>query len=176
MSRWFGPILCAAVAGFAAHFLILRAAPGFMMDRAMDTMEQRGVALHVFALAPRTTPQTQSVVRPSPDLAYSVCRYDFAKLSGPLTVRMATWDSYSSLSFFDAETNNFFTLRGDGQPREVVLYGPDAADISGIRTPTAKGLILIRRLAPSQADYERVHEVAASDLCTGAVSDLIASD
>jgi uncharacterized membrane protein len=158
--------MIAAVAGVAAHVLTVQAAPAFIMGRAMDAMEQRGVPLHAFSLAPRTTPQTQTVVRPSPDLAYSVCRFDFDQLDGPLTVRMAAWDNYSSLSFFDAETNNFLTLRGDGVAREVVLHGPDAPAERASRAPTTKGLILIRRLAPTQADYDRVTGVSASDQCT----------
>lgn len=166
MNRWIGPFVTAAVAGLAAHVFTVQAAPAFIMGRAMDAMAQRGVPLHAFSLAPRTTPQTQTVVRPSPDLAYSVCRFDFDQLDGPLTVRMAAWDGYSSVSFFDAETNNFLTVRGDGVAREVVLHGPDAKAQTGARSPTAKGLILIRRLAPTAADYDRVTRISASDLCT----------
>ncbi|MCL4671748.1 MAG: DUF1254 domain-containing protein [Sphingomonadaceae bacterium] len=166
MNRWIGPFATAAVAGLAAHVYTVQAAPAFIMGRAMDAMEQRGVPLHAFSLAPRTTPQTQTVVRPSPDLAYSVCRYDFDQLDGPLTVRMAAWDNYSSVSFFDGETNNFLTVRGDGKAREVVLHGPAPVSSRAHRSPTTKGLILIRRLAPTQADYDRVTGVSASDLCT----------
>ena len=166
MNRWIGPTLLATVAGVAAHVFTVQAAPSFIMSRAMDAMEQRGVPLHAFSLAPRTTPQTQTVVRPSPDLAYSVCRYDFDQLEGPLTVRMAAWDNYASLSLFDAETNNFLTVRGDGKAREVVLYGPAPVSSREHRSPTKKGLILIRRLAPTQGDYDRVTGVSASDQCT----------
>lgn len=166
MNRWIGPFLTAAVTGVAAHLITVQAAPAFIMGRAMDAMEQRGVPLHAFSLSPRTTPLTQTVVRPSPDLAYSVCRYDFDQLDGPLTVRMAAWDNYSSVSFFDGETNNFLTVRGDGKMREVVLHGPAPVTSQAHRSPTAKGLILIRRLAPTQADYDRVTGVSASDLCT----------
>lgn len=165
MKRWGMPILAGVVIAAAAHFMTLQAAPGFIMGRAMEAMKQRGVPLHAFILTPRTTPQTQTVVRPSPDLAYSVCRFDFSQLDGPLVVRMAAWDRYSSLSFFDAETNNFLTLRGDGELREVVLHGPEMKAPDGARAPSAKGLILIRRLAPSRADYARVTGVSASDLC-----------
>ena len=170
MNRWLGPALLATVAGVAAHVFTVQAAPSFIMSRAMHAMEQRGVPLHAFALAPRTTPQTQTVVRPSPDLAYSICRYDFDRLDGPLTVRMAAWDNYSSVSFFDGETNNFLTVRGDGEPRAVVLHGPDDLPQVGTRAPTTRGLILIRRLAPTRADYDRVTGVSASDLCIPATS------
>ena len=166
MKRWLGPLVVAVIAGVAAHVATVQAAPAFIMGRAIHAMEQRGVPLHAFSLAPRTTPQTQTVVRPSPDLAYSVCRYDFDQLDGPLTVRMAAWDNYASVSFFDGETNNFLTLRGDGKEREVVLHGPAPVSSLEYRSPTTKGLILIRRLAPTQADYDRVTGVSASDLCS----------
>lgn len=170
MRRRLRPLVLGALAAGAAHLFILQAAPGFIMGRAMDAMEQRGVPLHAFALAPRTTPQSQTVVRPSPDLAYSICRYDFDRLDGPLTVRMEAWDNYSSLSLFDAQTNNFLTVRGDGQSRELVLHGPDSRAPGAVVSPTGKGLILIRRLAPASADYDRVTGVSASDRCTPATS------
>lgn len=166
MKRWAGPVAVAVIAAMAGHWAVLQAAPGFIMGRAMAAMEQRGVPLHAFSLGPRTTPQSQTVVRPSSDLAYSVCRYDFDLLEGPLRVRMGAWDNYSSVSFFDAETNNFLTVRGDGKTREIVLHAPGPAAAGQTRSPTAKGLVLIRRLAPTQAEYDRVTGVSASDLCT----------
>lgn len=166
--RWIGPLVLCTLAGLAAHIFTVKAAPGFIMGRAIQAMEERGVPLHAFSLAPRTTPQSQTVVRPSPDLAYLVCRYDFSVIDGPLRVRMAAWTGYSSVSFFSADTNNFLTVRGDGKSRDIVLAGPGEAMDGQSESPSEKGLILIRRLAPTQSDYDEVAKLAPGDLCSTA--------
>jgi uncharacterized membrane protein len=165
MNRWTKPLLAGVVIAAAAHIATLLALPGIIMDRTMGAMEQRGVTLHAFSFAPQTTPQTQTVVRPSPDLAYSLCRYDFSRIEGPLVVKMAAWDGYSSLSFFDGTTNNFLTVRGAGEAREVRLHGPDADASLQPRSPTATGIVLIRRLAPTKADYDRAAATSDNDQC-----------
>ncbi|HRK67250.1 MAG TPA: hypothetical protein PKY73_06825, partial [Hyphomonas sp.] len=57
--------------GFAAaHFLTLNALPGRIMSKAREAMVERGLPLHHWQMSPRVTPETQTIVRPSPDLAY----------------------------------------------------------------------------------------------------------
>nr|WP_245228698.1 DUF1254 domain-containing protein [Pontixanthobacter sp. CEM42] len=112
-------------------------------------------------------PDTQSVVRPSPDLAYSACRFDLTQAPGGIRVVMAAYDGYSSLSFFDAQTNNFRTIRGNGEAQEGVLVPKWATSSQegAIYSPSDKGIILIRRLAPTDEDYARVVEAAKGDVC-----------
>jgi uncharacterized membrane protein len=157
IKRFAGPFLLALVLGAAAHAAIVFYAPSIIMDRAYKMIGQRGTPVHGFQLGPQMRPDTQSVVRPSPDLAYSGCRYDLALAPDGVRVRMAAFDGYSSLSFFDAQTNNFLTLRGDGAVREVVLTRENS--------PSERGIILIRRLAPTDADYARVEQIAVNDEC-----------
>ena len=174
MKRFIGPATFLVIAALVSHFAIVYSAPGLIMDRAMTMIAERGVdysnggsRLHSFNLAPRMTPETQSVVRPSPDLAYSACVFDLDELGGDLQVKMAGYEGYSSLSFFDANTNNFTTIRGDGSGVEVLLttHGSSNSGPNTIETPSSKGVILIRRLAPTQAEYDRVAEIAEADLC-----------
>ncbi len=152
-----GPIIGAVTLGIAAHFAIVYLAPQFIMDRAYTMLGERGTPMHGFQLAPQMRPETQSVVRPSPDLAYSGCRFDLSQAPNGLRVRMAAYDGYSSLSFFDAQTNNFITLRGDGKAKEVVLTRENS--------PSEKGIILIRRLAPTQSEYAAAAQIARGDVC-----------
>lgn len=165
MKIWIGPLMVLLVSAITTHFLILFAAPRIIMDRAMQKMAARGVPLDKFVLAPRVTPQTQTVVRPSPDLAYSICRYDFGRTTGLLKVVMASYPGYSSLSFFDARTDNFLTLRGNSKPRSVLLAGPESREDTLPKSPTDKGLVLIRRLAPDQTAYDQVVRIAEEDIC-----------
>lgn len=159
--------LFVACAGMG-HALTLWLAPPLIMGRAMAAMEDRGIALHRFVLAPRITPQTQTVVRPSPDLAYSVCRYDFSADIDALELTMAPGAQYASLSLFDARTDNFATFRDEGEGASLRLLPPGSRPRDGaLVSPSERGLILIRRLAPRDADYRAVRAIARGDRCGG---------
>lgn len=176
MKRFMLATLIFVIMGLIGHFATLHMTPGVIMSKAMKQIEARGVALHRFSLLPRTTPKTQTVVRPSPDLAYSICRFD---LSGDevLVVRAGLYDNYTSVSFFDMHTNNFATVRvgaGDNPASgsEILLRGPGGAKLEHaayvgpqFESPTQRGLILIRRVAPTVAAYEKVISIASDDSC-----------
>jgi uncharacterized membrane protein len=166
MRRWLGPLLALALCTAAAHVLTLYLTPGVIMNRAMDALAQRGVALHRFTTPERVTPQTQSIVRSSPDLYYALCRYDLSKPGTVLDLRMGAWPDYQSLAFFDGQTDNFATLRGTGKAVSVRLLPPgSAAQPGAIVSPTTKGVILIRRLAPDAARFAAAAEAGKADLC-----------
>lgn len=112
------------------------------------------------------TPQTQSVVRSSPDLYYALCRYDLSDPPARLAVAMGDWPDYQSLSFFDARTDNFAVLRGTGRGVAVRLLAPGSAPEEGaIISPTSRGVILIRRLAPTVERFAAAAEAGKGDAC-----------
>ncbi len=172
MSRWLGPIAMLIVTALATHWAALHYAPGVIMDRTLATLKNRGIAEHAFTTPQRITPQSQAVVRSSPDLFYSLCRYDLStngESSAWLDVTIGEWPEYQSLSFFDAHTNNFATIRTAGSAQKVRMIssmaapGEDAADIV---SPTLRGVVLIRRLAPTQALFEEAKAASNADSCT----------
>lgn len=166
MKRWSGPLILGAILALGAHYTVLQGAPGFVMDKALERLEERGVPLQGFLASPRITPQTQSVVRASPDLAYSVCRYDFSADRRAMIVRAAPWEGYASLSFFDDRTDNYATLRGSGEGIETLLLPPGgSAGAGAIASPSERGVILIRRLAPDAASHARALAVSDGDRC-----------
>lgn len=166
MKPWLGPLLVALLAAAGVHALTLHRAPGFIMDRAMDALAKRGVALHAFTTPQRVTPQTQQVVRSSPDLYYALCRFDLGKPGTRLAVTMGGWPGYQSLAFFDAQTDNFATLRGTGRAVSVDLLPPGSAPEKGaIVSPSPRGVILIRRLAPDAARFAAATEAGKADAC-----------
>jgi len=166
MTRVAGPLAIMLLCAAAAHALTLHFAPAVVMDRAMAALEARGVALHAFTTPQRVTPKTQQVVRSSPDLYYALCRYDLSEPGARLTVAMGAWPDYQSLAFFDARTDNFATLRGTGRAVDVRLLPPGSAPgPSAIVSPTAHGVILIRRLAPDPARFAAAAEAGRSDRC-----------
>ena len=80
---------------------------------------------------------------------------------------MAATEGYASLSFFDAATNNFRTIRGTGNGLEVRLLPPGsgANGPQQVVSPTTTGIMLIRRLAPTKDDYDRAADIARGDSC-----------
>jgi uncharacterized membrane protein len=166
MRRWIGPLAAALGCAAAAHAAALHFAPALIMDRAIAALAERGVALHAFTAPQRISPATQSVVRSSPDLFYALCRYDLDDPGSQVTVRIAAWPDYQSLSFFDARTDNFATVRGTGKAVTLRLLAPGSAPSRGaIVSPTAKGVILIRRLAPSADRYAAAATASVGDAC-----------
>ena len=166
MKRWFGPLAVLLLVAAATHALSLHLAPELIMDRAMGALAERGVALHRFTAPARISPQTQQVVRSSPDLYYALCRYDLANPAAQLELQMGAWLDYQSLSFFDARTDNFATLRGTGKAVRVRLLPPGSAPQEGaIVSPSRRGVILIRRLAPDAARFAAAAAAGAGDRC-----------
>lgn len=164
MKRFLGPILVLVIAALGAHWATLAYAPSIIMDRALVTLKDRGIALHAFTTPARISPQTQTVVRSSPDMFYSLCRYDLSDAETVLDVTMAQWPGYQSLSFFDGNTNNFATYRKSGENFDIRLFGPGKKG-AGIATPTDRGVILIRRLAPTQELFDAAVEASKNDRC-----------
>ena len=164
--------LAALASGFAiAHIATVQAIPGVIMTVATKKIAEQGdLDVNTFRLSQRVTPQSQAVVRPSPDLAYSLCLYDLSE--GPINLTVAPWPAYSSVSFYDAQTNNFATVRAENGAD--ILLTSKSSELSAGRgqerhvSPTRTGVILIRRLAPTEGDYDGVASVAADDRCAGA--------
>lgn len=175
MKPWLGPLAVLLASATATHLAALHLAPTFIMFRAMAALAERGVALHRFTAPLRITPQTQSVVRSSPDLYYALCRYDLANPGMRVVVQMGDWPDYQSLSFFDARTDNFATLRGTGKAVAVRLLPPGSPPENGaIISPTAKGVILIRRLAPDAERFAAAARAGQADRCRIAWKDRVA--
>lgn len=163
------------VAGFAAaHFIVLNALPGQIMSKARERMTGTGIRVHQWQMSPRVTPQTQTIVRPSPDLAYAICLIDLSE--GPVRLSVPTWPEYGSLSIFDASTDNIYAgsldaripgapgtrtvfIQMEGQSVEL----PDDADLVTVNNPEA--LALIRRLAPSQGLYDAAAALVPVSTC-----------
>lgn len=158
-----------------AHFVVLSALPERIMSTVRGKMVENGMPVHTWVMSPRVTPDSQTVVRPSPDLAYAICLIDLS--SGPVELTVPAWPDYGSLSIFEAGTNNVYAgsldTRAEGTPgmRRVVvaLEGQDVyqagADAEQIFVSRPKALALIRRLAPSPAAYEAAAALLPASRC-----------
>jgi uncharacterized membrane protein len=158
----------AALVGLIAHFAVIFAAPYVLMGGAMKKLSGNGRAVNQFVFGPRTTEASRAVVRPSPDLAYASCVYDLAK--GPLHVHAAPWSDYMSISVFQANSDNIFVQNDRQAPMGIdfVLARKDQATPPGARvviSPSVKGVILDRRLAPSQEAFAKADAARHADVC-----------
>lgn len=170
------PFIVFFLAFLAGHLTVLHRTPDVIMNKTMQTMQERGILLNQFVLSPRMTPQTQTVVRPSPDLAYSICMFDL-KRGQSIIVNAIPYGVYTSVSFFDAQTNNFSTVRIDANSNpvtgsKIILHAPGGTRTPNkdlgrhhVEAPTMSGLMLIRRLAPTRMDYDKVAKLSANDSC-----------
>ncbi|MEM8615554.1 MAG: DUF1254 domain-containing protein [Pseudomonadota bacterium] len=173
MRRWWMAIIVFAVAAIGAHFATVYALPGIIMDRAQAQLSERGADPYTWLASPQQTPQTQQIVRPSPDLSYAICLFDMA--DGAVLISAPAWEGYASLSVFDARTNNVFVTSLDGQDGRVLLHNPAVPLIEEGRfylkgdepvvTLKGKGLALIRRVAPGAQRHAAAESLIEESVC-----------
>ena len=167
--------LAAFLVTFAlAHFVVLNALPGKIMTKVRDRMMEGGLTENVWRMTPRTSPETQTVVRPAPDLAYAICLIDLSE--GPVELTAPAWPEYASLSVFSATTDNVYAgsldARAPGTPvvRRVIVAAegqavPEAGTADIVRLKQPEALALIRRLAATQDAYDAAAALIPQSSC-----------
>jgi uncharacterized membrane protein len=163
-----GLFVGAAVLG---HVGLVLAVPNVLMGVAMDRISENGAVINRFQFGDRTTQNSRGVVRPSPDLAYASCVYDLS--NGPLLVTAAPspGQGYVSLSVFAANTDNVAALDSRQYPqgiRFVLAMKGQAAPVGErvIASPSVRGIILDRRLAPTAEKFAEADKARRADSCS----------
>ena len=100
--RW---LATAALVALLAHLAATWYAPRYIMQRTMDAVAASDGA-NVFINRPVGDAECPRVVRPSPDLMYSLCVLDLA--AGPVRIRAPASTPYTSVSVFAANSDNVF--------------------------------------------------------------------
>lgn len=170
MRGWLSFLLVVAIVAIAAHVAVVMAMPRVIMNAAMKRLEQSSAAAAPgWRHAPRTTPDSRAIVRPSPDLAYSACVYDLNE--GPVRITMAPGADYWSLSLYAANSDNFFTRNDRAAPEGVAITlirrgaraPADAGEI--VESPSVRGIAIQRRLAPTAAAFANADAARRGDRC-----------
>ncbi len=120
--------------------------------------------------APRTA-ETREVVRPSPDLLYSICFYDVSKT--PLQISATVPDTYWSISLFQNNTVNFFVKNDrqvQGKKVNFLLIGKDtsytnAGNAEVIVSPTDTGVLLFRMLITDATKLSELLRIQKKTCC-----------
>jgi uncharacterized membrane protein len=167
--KWIAAALLVAVFVHGATVLLL---PRFVMLRTMTGIAKLAGTNAIFH-APRATWRSRGVVRPSPDLLYSICAYDLDAAGG--AVRVSTHDmpdTYWSVSVFDADTDNFYALNdrqaGTGTANFILM--PQGKSTAGARlpviaAPTNRGIVLFRTLANDEAHIADIDAARHNATC-----------
>ncbi|MGA2157750.1 MAG: DUF1254 domain-containing protein [Dehalococcoidia bacterium] len=162
MNRWLWWTALATVAvAILVHFLTLYAIPYLIMDGAMTKYPQ-----NVLMKSGRTTADNRMVVRPCPDLVYSILLYDVSQQPIRFKAQVPT-DTYWSVAFYAANTDNFFTLN-DRQIKsstvEILLVKkgapiPENETAQIVVSPGDRGIMLVRHLLVSDDQYDQVVKI-----------------
>ncbi len=161
---WIAATLAVAA---VVHYFTLVATPGFIMNKVMMKMGPVNTIHH----QGRVTAASRGVVRPSPDLLYSVCPFDLTDGALHVTAKVPP-STYWSVSIFDANTNNFF-VKNDKQAKGsvdlmVMLPMTDVKMPSGtqqVLSPSAKGLVLFRTLISDEKSFAAIDAVRRTANC-----------
>lgn len=164
---WGKYVVGAVLVAVVAHIAAIYAAPRVMMNIAIERIG--GGEFNNWRFSDRVTPAARQIVRPAPDFAYSACAYDLSE--GPVIISAAPWPSYWSLSLYAANSDNYYVI--DDREAEygagLTLIRRGAAQPDGaatvVESPSVRGIALIRRLAPSPAEYNAAAEIARRDVC-----------
>lgn len=102
-------------------------------------------------------PRTNAARRANPDSIISSMAYDLS--DGPVRISGETWPRYWSISFYQQNSDNFFVMNDQELPDSafdfiLALNNHDTGALGGtpIISPTAKGIMLIRRFAANADD------------------------
>jgi uncharacterized membrane protein len=157
--KWIAAALLVAVLVHGASVFFL---PRLVMIRTMAGITNPA-GVNTIVHAPRPSWRSRGVVRPSPDLLYSICVYDSAANGA---VRVSAHDApatYWSVSVFDADTNNFHALN-DRQAKtgtvDFVLVAPGTSVAAGrlpvVAAPTNRGIVLFRTLVNDETHIAEI--------------------
>jgi uncharacterized membrane protein len=153
MKTWIRWTILTLALAVVFHLATVTLFPRVIMAVAIKRVLKRaGSEINTLLHAPRVTVDSRHVVKPSPDLLYSIGVYDVGEK--PLRITATVPDTYWSISFYQTNTNNFYVLndrQAKSNPVDIVLVGPDMAlphaeNAQVVVAPTNKGVFLLRSL------------------------------
>lgn len=170
VALWFA---VSAISGLIVSQVMLHIIPSAIMAMASDKLfSNQGInrILH----APQVTYKSRKVVRPSPDLIYSICGFDLS--NGPLQVSAKTIpDNYWSVSAYAENTDNFWVLNNQQvEENAVTAFIGTKEQISNldktsshlaIISPSSTGVILFRNLVALPEDFVKIDKLRRQSNC-----------
>jgi len=164
MSRWLlWTILGTIAVAVALHFVTLYAIPVTIMNTAMDRYPN-----NVLMKGGRTTSDNRMVVKPSPDLVYSILLYDVSRQPIRFKALVPT-DAYWSVAFYADNTDNYYVINDQqvqSNPVNILLLKkgspvPEGETSIIVNSPSNRGIMLVRYLLTADGKYDDVVKIQA---------------
>lgn len=169
MRRWVLPLLVGAVLAFAAYRVVMVQFPRILMSLATNRVSKAG-GFNVMTATPMASDKARSIVRPSPDLAYSSCPFDLS--NGPVFVDVEPVPApYWSLSVFDGRTDVAFVrnnIEAEGKPIRIAIAqaGQPVPDgMQAVRVNGSGGIALLRVLVQDRAGFAAIDAARRKSSC-----------
>jgi uncharacterized membrane protein len=186
MIRWLVFLGLVLAFALASHVAALWAIPYAIMSTVMGRLSGED-GVNRIRHQERATHTSRTIVRPSPDLLYSICAFDIGK-QPLLIVSGAPKDTYWSVALYASNTDNFYTINdaaAGGAPVRLVLYSqaqiaggkaafeatlaaanrPELAGAIGVASPSATGLVLIRTLVNDEGKRPEIDAARRDARC-----------
>ena len=168
MRRWLLPLLVGMLVAVGAYYAALVHTPRFLMGAAVTRVAAGG--MNRMTHGPLATDKSRTIVRPSPDLAYSSCPFDLS--NGPVRVTVSPIPSaYWSLSVFDARTDVAF-VRNNRETRgggiDIVLANrgqPTQPGAPVVLVDGSHGIALLRVLVEDRAAFAPIDAARRKATC-----------
>lgn len=161
---WLLYVLLVALITYAAA---LHYVPTLVMQRVAERIGPPNQIRH----ARQADASARAVVRPSPNLLYSICAYDLS--SGPLRITAPVpAGTYWSVSVFDARSNNIFVENDLQAGQSVDFLLADTRTLSQtnglpvVFSTTTRGVVLFRTVIDSKTDLDRLDKVRRQARCS----------
>lgn len=172
-TRWWRHVAAAALLALIAHWASIHLVPYAVMWRLAANAPAESRQPGAVYLPPMTDHTQRRVVMPSPDLLYATCAFDVSER--PLRIRAdPKVPHYWSIALYAANSDNFFVVndqQAGGRAVDLVLFGPTSGDAPApydgarvVRSPTRRGLLLMRVLVTDYARERAVVEAARRTL------------
>lgn len=160
------------IVALATHTFAILAFPRALMTLVLGRIEARVGTNRAYA-APRPDHTFRAIVRPSPDLLYSVCVVDLDAAGGAVEVEAVLPEPYGSVALYDEATNVVRVLRDrdfDGGRVRVLLVDSRASHrpapgVAVVALPTRRALLLQRALVPDEASLAAVDRSRRTLVC-----------
>ena len=175
MKNWIKLVVITLLLAAVIHVATVAVLPYGITLHTLAGMKQKTTdgQMNMIYQAPPITADSRDVVRPSPDLLYSICVYEVS--DKPLhIVAPIPDDTYWSMSSYAINTDNFFVVNdrtAKSNPADILLVGEnmpyhDARDSEVVIAPSNMGVILFRILVTDESELNDLMQVQEQAYCS----------
>lgn len=160
MKTWKKWLIVVFLGTIFVHGISVLAYPKAMIALVMYITEMRAGGVNKMFHPALANARVREVVRPSPDMLYSVCIIDVS--DGPVKVRTLANKPYTSITVFASNSDNIFAINDLQEVNgelEVVIARSGSRGNNGDKVanlPTSRGIALIRYVFTDEVHMKEI--------------------